>query len=94
MTSKSVSGGSYACAAPTKLTLIQPTTVHSLPGYRLYLEFSDGEKGKVDLSDLAGKGVFEVWNDYNFFEQVHIAKHRAIQWNDEIALCPTPSTCN
>jgi hypothetical protein len=68
--------------------LFQPTQVRALPNYRLYLEFSNGEKGEVDLSDLAGKGVFEVWNDYSFFEKVHIAEHRAIQWNDEIELCP------
>jgi hypothetical protein len=68
--------------------LIRPMQVRALPNYRLYLEFSDGEKGEVDLSDLAGKGVFEVWNDYGFFEQVHIAEHRAIQWNDRIELCP------
>ena len=68
--------------------LIQPTTVRALPGYRLYLEFSDGEKGEVDLSDLAGKGVFEVWNDYSLFKQVRLATHRAIQWNDDLELCP------
>ena len=68
--------------------LIRPTHVRALPDYRLYLEFSDGEKGEVDLSDLAGKGVFQVWNDYRFFEQVKISDHRAIEWNDEIQLCP------
>ena len=68
--------------------LVRPTKVRALPNYRLYLEFSDGEKGEVDLSDLADKGVFQVWNDHSFFEQVQIADHRAIQWNDEIELCP------
>ena len=68
--------------------MIQPVLVRALPNYRVYLEFADGAKGEVDLSELAGKGVFEAWNDYSFFEQVHIAEHRAIQWNDEIELCP------
>jgi hypothetical protein len=68
--------------------LIRPIQVRALPNYRLYLEFSDGAKGEVDLSGLAGKGVFEVWNDYSFFEQVHVAEHRAIQWNAELELCP------
>ena len=62
--------------------------VRALPNYHLYVEFSDGAKGEVDLSDLAGKGVFEVWNDYGFFEQVRLAQHRAIQWGEEIELCP------
>jgi hypothetical protein len=68
--------------------LIRPITIRALPGYRIYLEFSDGEKGEVDLSGLAGKGVFEAWNDYSFFEQVRVAEHRAIQWSDDIELCP------
>ncbi len=68
------------------MTLIRPLTVQALPNYRLYLEFSDGEKGEVDLSDLAGKGVFEAWDDYSFFEQVSVSAHRSIQWDDEIEL--------
>ena len=67
--------------------MIRPLLVKARPGYRIYLEFSDGSKGEVDLSDLAGKGVFQVWNDYNFFEKVHLGDHREIKWNDEIELC-------
>jgi hypothetical protein len=67
--------------------MIKPVLVKALPGYRIYLEFSDGNKGEVDLSDLAGKGVFKVWNDYEFFEKVHLGDHREIKWNDEIELC-------
>jgi len=67
--------------------LIKLLQVKALPGYRIYLEFSDGTKGEVDLSDLAGNGVFQVWKDYNFFEKVHIGDHREIKWNDEIELC-------
>ena len=67
--------------------MIKPVLVKALPGYRIYLEFSDGNKGEVDLSDLTGKGVFQVWNDYDFFETVHLGDHREIKWNDEIELC-------
>ncbi len=67
--------------------MIRPTLVQALPNYRIYVEFSDGTKGEVDLSDLAGKGVFEVWKDYKFFERVHLGDHREIKWNDEIELC-------
>jgi Protein of unknown function (DUF2442) len=66
--------------------MIRPTLVQALPSFRIYLEFSDGSKGEVDLSDLANKGVFQVWNDYNFFEKVHIGDHREIKWDDEIEL--------
>jgi hypothetical protein len=68
--------------------LIRPTKVRALRNYRVYLEFSDGAKGQVDLSGLVGEGVFQVWNDYSFFKRVSVSAHRSIQWNDEIELCP------
>lgn len=61
-------------------------SVSPLPNYRVYLEFSDGANGEVDLSDLAGKGVFQVWNDYSFFEKVQIGPERQIKWDDYIEL--------
>jgi hypothetical protein len=67
--------------------LITPLLVRALPNYRLYLEFSDGTKGDVDLSDLAGQGVFEAWDNPGFFEKVHIGSHREVKWDDEIELC-------
>ncbi len=66
--------------------MIKPTRVEALPEYRIYLEFSDGTKGEVDLSDLAGKGVFQVWDDYNLFQRVYLGNHREIKWTDEIEL--------
>lgn len=68
--------------------MIHPLKVLALPHYRLYLEFSDGTKGEVDLSDLAGGEVFGEWDNPGFFEKVHIGSHREIKWNDEIELCP------
>lgn len=70
------------------MMLILPTLVRALPNYRLYLEFSDGVRGEVDLSDLAREKVFERWRDWSFFEKVHIGGHREIKWDDEIELCP------
>lgn len=67
--------------------LIRPTLVRALSNFRIYLEFSDGAKGEVDLSDIAGNGVFKAWNDDSFFQRVHIGPHREIKWNDEIELC-------
>ncbi len=67
--------------------LIRPIRVEARANYRIYLEFSDGTKGEVDLSDLASKGVFQVWNDSDFFHKVHIGDHREIKWDDEIELC-------
>ena len=67
--------------------MIHPILVRPLPNYCVYLEFSDGAKGNVDLSDLAHRGVFELWDDYVFFEKVYIGEHREIKWNDDIELC-------
>ncbi|MDQ5846053.1 MAG: DUF2442 domain-containing protein [Acidobacteriota bacterium] len=67
--------------------IVRPVLVRPLPNYRIYLEFSDGTKGEVDLSDLAGQGVFEAWNDPTFFQQVRIGNHREVRWDDEIELC-------
>lgn len=68
--------------------MIRPISVRALPNYRLYLEFSDGSKGQVDLSDLVTGEVFEAWQNPDFFESVHIGSHREIKWNDDIELCP------
>jgi len=67
--------------------LIEPLLVQARPNYHIYLEFSDGTKGEVDLSALAGQGVFKVWSDYDFFKKVHIGQHREIKWDDDIELC-------
>ena len=67
--------------------LIKPIRVEARPEYRLYVEFADGTKGEIDLSKLAGKGVFQVWNDYHVFKNVSIGDHREIKWGNEIELC-------
>jgi hypothetical protein len=67
--------------------LVRPILVEARPCYHLYLEFADGTRGEVDLSRLVGKGVFRVWNDYRFFENVRVGDHREIRWDDEIELC-------
>ncbi len=64
------------------------TDAKPLAGFRLYLRFSDGTKGAVDLSDFRGKGVFNVWDLPGVFEQVAITEHGAVAWPDEIDLCP------
>jgi hypothetical protein len=68
--------------------MIKPISVRAFPGYRIYISFSDGAEGIVDLSDLLGQGVFEAWNDPSFFSAVHIGPGRQIQWSDDIELCP------
>lgn len=68
--------------------MLKPLSVKALPGYRLRLRYSDGTEGEVDLSDLAGRGVFALWNQPGAFESVSIGPGRSIHWSDEVELCP------
>ena len=59
-----------------------------LNNYKLELEYEDGHQGIVDLSHLAGKGVFCLWNDYDVFKKVKIGLSGELVWNDQVDLCP------
>lgn len=66
-----------------------PVNVKSLGKYKIWLKYSDQTEGEVDLSTLANKGIFKIWENGNFFEKVFIDPvSKAIAWNDEIDLCP------
>jgi Protein of unknown function (DUF2442) len=58
--------------------------VQALENYRLRIKFTDGVVGEVDLSHLAGKGVFTPWNQYENFRNVSIVNGRWLAWSDEI----------
>ena len=66
----------------------KPVEVKALEGYCLWIKYSDGIEGVVDLSDLVGKGVFALWKDYREFQKVCIGAGGAIAWGEEIDLCP------
>ena len=68
--------------------MIRPTTVEARDGHRIWLRYSDGTSGEIDLSHLDGVGVFKAWDEPGCFEQVRIAPHRAIVWDEDIELCP------
>ncbi len=65
----------------------QPVEVRPLPRYRILIEYDDGQRGEIDLSRLAGEGVFKAWDEPGCFETVRITPHRSIAWNDDIELC-------
>lgn len=60
----------------------------ALESYRLALLFSDGVSGVVDLSDVAGRGVLALWNDYERFREVRIGDAGEVIWADSVDLCP------
>ncbi len=68
--------------------MLKPIEIKALPNYRLWVKYSNGVAGTVDLSHLVGQGVFALWNDYHAFEQVYLGPGRRIAWSDEIDLCP------
>ncbi len=68
--------------------LNRPIEVLPLDGYRVWLRYADGVAGEVDLSDLAGRGVFQAWESRACFEAVRVAADGGIAWGDEIELCP------
>lgn len=68
--------------------MFKPVKVKALPDYKIWVKYSDGAEGEVDLSNLVGKGVFKLWNDHRAFQKVYIGSHGEIAWSDKIDLCP------
>ena len=66
----------------------KPINVKALGNYTIYVEFSDGVRGNVDLNHLAHKGVFHDWDKNNLFKKVHIDNYGAIAWSENIDICP------
>ena len=52
--------------------MVRPVEIKPLPGYRIWIEYDDGESGEIDLSHLAGKGVFKAWDEPGHFDKVRI----------------------
>ena len=66
----------------------KPLEVKPLKNFRLWLRYDDGTEGEVDLSELAGRGVFKAWNHQEFFKEVKIGSQGEISWSEEVDLCP------
>jgi len=62
--------------------------VKAMPEYKLMLEYADGTKGEVDVSHLAGKGVFKKWEIPGEFEKVSIGSMGELVWGNDLDLCP------
>lgn len=57
--------------------------------YTVWLRFSDGVCGSLDLSELVGKGVFAAWNDPPVFNAVTIdPEAHTLCWPGGIDLAP------
>ena len=70
---------------------IIPVEVEVKKDYRIWLRYSDGASGEVDLAYLAGRGVFNAWDTPGFFETARITDYGFIAWGDgdNVELCPS-----
>jgi hypothetical protein len=68
--------------------MIRPTDVEPRDGFRIWVRYADGASGELDLSHLAGRGVFKAWENRAFFESVHLSEMGGVAWSDAIELCP------
>ncbi len=71
--------------------MIKPTDIKALEGFRIWVRFSDGVEGEVDLSHLRKLGgVFESWDERAAFENTRISESGNYLWVGELDLCPDP----
>ncbi len=67
----------------------KPVFVQALEDYRIFLRYNDGVEGELNLSYLAGKGVFEQWDEDDCFSRVYIdPETNAIAWSEELEIGP------
>ena len=66
----------------------KPVEVKALSQYRIWLRYDDGVQGEVDLSDVAGRGVFQAWANPTVFAAVRLGARGAIEWQPDLDLCP------
>ena len=67
--------------------MFNPVEVTPLSEFWLRVRYSDGVEGEVDLSHLAGKGVFSIWDDPQVFQAVTIGEAGEIRWSENVDLC-------
>ena len=65
-----------------------PVEVEARDGFKIWVRFDDGVSGELDLSHLAGKGMFKAWDDSEFFKGVYVDEGHAIAWSEEFDICP------
>ena len=68
--------------------MFRPTEVEPRDGYCIWLRYQDGTMGEIDMSHLAGRGVFKLWDERACFEMVRISSAGAVAWGEDVELCP------
>lgn len=62
-------------------------SVAAIPGYKLKIEFNNGEVGIYDCGHLLNFGVFKELRDLNYFKQAK-ARDGTVMWPHEQDICP------
>ncbi len=66
---------------------IRVVKVQSLGKYNIHAVFNDGTEGDYDVSDMAGKGLFKIWETPGYFDRVFInPDNNAIAWNEDLEI--------
>ena len=65
-----------------KEALPELVEVEARTGFRIWVRFDDEVSGEVDLSDVAGLGVFKAWDDRRFFESVYLSEDGVPAWGE------------
>ena len=69
--------------------MLRVVDVKAIVHYKIRVKFSDGVEGIVNLSHLAGKGVFKRWMKKGEFEKVHVdSESGAVCWGHALDICP------
>ena len=63
------------------------TGLEARENYKLWLRYSDGTEGEVDLSDMAGTELFADWKVPGLFEQVKLGEYGEVFWTEDASLC-------
>lgn len=70
-------------------------SIKAIEKYKLKIQFLDGIGGVYDVSVLAGKGVFKIWDrENNFFEVFINQASGAISWPGGIDIDTINAYCS
>lgn len=72
---------------PNSYIFMNIIEAHIVTRFKIHLLFENGVSGIVDLSDLAGRGVFKTWMKPGVFEQMTVEPLGFLLWPGEIDLC-------
>ena len=55
--------------------------------YQIWVRFSDGNEGVIDLSDMVDHELFADWQKPGQFEQVKVGDYGELFWTEDASLC-------